>query len=167
MKWHLREPSIPHQEIYNLPWPQGCWEHKLSLLSSRDPLNMLSLKDPSQSIVVNKIVLQRSIFIFLFLLVTHNQSSTSSIYICSHWFFFFGPQINRWSVASDWESYLFSLISSHHNIYGSRTLFLSFFFVLLNGSLGFASTYHIFIYHSVPGSTVRDNDRVYLPEVMM
>ena len=101
---------------YNLPWPQGCWEHKLSLLSSRDPLNMLSLKDPSQSMVVNKIVTRRSIFIFLFLLVTHNQSSTSSIYICSHWFFLFGPQINRWSVASDWESYLFSLISSHHNM---------------------------------------------------
>ena len=86
------------------------------LLSSIESFTMLSLKDPSQSIVVNKIVLQRSIFIFLFLLVTHNQSSTSSIYICSHWFFLFGPHINRWSVSSDSESYPPSLISSHHNV---------------------------------------------------
>ena len=161
MKWHLREPSIPHHEIYNLPRPQGSWEHKLSLLSSRDPFNMLSLKDPSQSVVVNKIVTRRSIFIFPFLLVTHNQSSTSSIYICSHWFFLFWPQINRWSVASDWESYLPSLISSHHNVVVVPFFYLPLF-VLLNERLGFPSTYHIFIFYFVPGLTVRDNDRVYL-----
>ena len=130
MEWHLREPSIPHHEIYNFPRPQGSWEHKLSLLSSRDPLNVLSLKDPSQSVVVNKIVTRRSIFIFLFLLVTHNQSSTSSIYICSHWFFLFWPQINRWSVASDWESYLPSLISSHHNVIVVPFFYLSSLFNL-------------------------------------
>ena len=112
----------PARTLYSLSWdlqPSSATRllgAQTILLSSIESFNMLSLKDPSQRMVVNKIVLQQSIFIFLFLLVTHNQSSTSSIYICSHWFFLFGPQINRWSVASDWESYLPFLISSHPNV---------------------------------------------------